>query len=206
MVYHDALYGCVYADEGKETVCFTGLRFWGVSIPFGNTTGCGGVACIDVGKMHTAVVFGTQDGRVVVGNPMRKVLHKKQKCYQQTIFRHEWVRKRARITNDDDVTGAAEPRDGVTSEGMAEDENGGVRGISRITEGYKVQGADTDYRVFARSLITVASRGGRAGVVSTTFEEETGVSAVCWNPNLSCGGWLAVGWGSGLVRVEDVGL
>lgn len=42
--------------------------------------------------------------------------------------------------------------------------------------------------------------------ISTVREEEEGVSQIDWNPNLLCGGWVAVGWGSGLVRVQDLAL
>lgn len=43
-------------------------------------------------------------------------------------------------------------------------------------------------------------------VISTVREEEEGVTQIDWNPNLVCGGWVAVGWGSGLVRVQDLAL
>lgn len=43
-------------------------------------------------------------------------------------------------------------------------------------------------------------------VISTVREEEEGVTQIEWNPNLVCGGWVAVGWGSGLVRVQDLAL
>ena len=43
----------------------------------------------------------------------------------------------------------------------------------------------------------------RAGY-TTVFEEQAGVTAVCWNPNVHVGGWAAAGLGSGLVRVEDL--
>ena len=36
------------------------------------------------------------------------------------------------------------------------------------------------------------------------FEEEQAVTCVEWNPNLRFAGWAAVGWGSGIVRVEDL--
>ena len=43
-------------------------------------------------------------------------------------------------------------------------------------------------------------------VISTVREEEEGVTQIEWNPNLVCGGWVVVGWGSGLVRVQDLAL
>lgn len=36
------------------------------------------------------------------------------------------------------------------------------------------------------------------------YETRTAATAIAWNPNLSCGGWAAAGFASGLVRVEDL--
>ena len=35
-------------------------------------------------------------------------------------------------------------------------------------------------------------------------ETRTAATAAAWNPNLSCGGWAAAGFASGLIRVEDL--
>ncbi|KAI9831579.1 MAG: hypothetical protein M1819_004811 [Sarea resinae] len=67
----------------------------------------------------------------------------------------------------------------------------GGNGISRFLEGFKLE-----------SAVLLKSQEGSA--YATIFEEETGVSAVAWNPNLRCGSWAAAGMGSGLVRVEDL--
>lgn len=79
------------------------------------------------------------------------------------------------------------------------DTEGERTGVCRITEGYKAE------EVF----VGQKSRSGptRELVMTTTmYEEETAVTALAWNPNVSCGGWLAVGWGSGLVRIQDVAI
>ena len=72
------------------------------------------------------------------------------------------------------------------------------QGMSRITEGYKGEKVD----------LTVKPGEKKESVAeSTTYEEETAVTALGWNPNDSgCGGWLAVGWGSGLVRIQDMAI
>lgn len=74
----------------------------------------------------------------------------------------------------------------------------GIRqGMSRITECYKGEKVDSDVKYVGISKESVG--------MSTIYEEETAVTALGWNPNNSgCGGWLAVGWGSGLVRVQDM--
>lgn len=74
---------------------------------------------------------------------------------------------------------------------------GGRQGMSRITEGYKGEKVDLGVKYMGKSKESVA--------VSTIYEEETAVTALGWNPNNSgCGGWLAVGWGSGMVRIQDM--
>ncbi|KAL9129540.1 MAG: hypothetical protein Q9217_002027 [Psora testacea] len=203
ILYHDGLYGCIYPDDGKENITFTGLRFWGNAIGFGKAAGWGGLSCVDVGKVHAVVAFGTADGRIVVTNPIRKVLTKKKQGYQQTLFRHEWVCKQPQAASDAVVE---EPGDEDTSYSRHENEREGRKGTSRITEGYKPHSAETHYRYSSRRLFAGGSHGVKGTMTTTIFEEETGATAVCWNPNLSCGGWLAVGWGSGLIRVEDVGI
>ena len=205
MIYYDALYGCIFPDEGRETLAFTALRLWGSSIGFGEAEGSGTMACIDAGKVHTAVALGAADGKVVVLNPVRKVLNRREQGHQQTVFRHEWVPKRTQTAPQTDVQALAS--DNGDSAVVVEErlEEASRMGISRITEGYKPQKAEPDRRTNS-SLIQAVGRGGRGSATTTIFEEEAGATAVCWNPNLSCGSWLAAGWGSGLVRVEDVGI
>lgn len=73
------------------------------------------------------------------------------------------------------------------------------QGMSRITECYKGE----------KVVVGVKSGGNSKDNVtqSTIYEEETAVTALGWNPNNSgCGGWLAVGWGSGLVRIQDMAI
>ena len=41
-------------------------------------------------------------------------------------------------------------------------------------------------------------------LLTTIYDEETGVVQLSWNPNLRFGGWMAAGMGSGLLRVQDL--
>ena len=196
-------------------------------------TGVGGLGrgCLDGGKVHSCVAWGGADGSVMVSNPVGKVLggrRDRRPMWQMCVFRQEWARRRrperappqaeraavaGRLSGGDDggvVTGGdVEMADRVEGGGG---DGGDVRspdsdreplqepfdeqrrvGISRITESYKAE------------RIELGPKSDRP-TSTTIFEEETGVTAVCWNPNLSCGGWLAVGWGSGLLRVEDLAI
>lgn len=76
-------------------------------------------------------------------------------------------------------------------------------GMSRITEGYKAESA----LLQRKAKMASPSKGIRGeAVLSTIYERETGITEVVWNPNLRCGGWVAVGMGSGLVRVQDLSI
>lgn len=68
-------------------------------------------------------------------------------------------------------------------------------GVSRWTDGYKVGSVK----------VQRTEREAQDGMLlSTVFETEEAISQVVWNPNLRCGGWVAAGTGSGLVRVQDL--
>lgn len=138
------------------------------------------VTCISVGHFHPCVLVGSTDGVVISTNPLRRSLYRRTKSHQQTVFRHEWARQ------------------------------GG--GTNRLTEGYKIVTLD-----FGQQKNIETGQGedrkqkeeekDKEGmVISTVREEEEGVTQIEWNPNLVCGGWVAVGWGSGLVRVQDLAL
>ena len=141
--------------------------------------------------MHAAVLIGSTDGSVLATNPMRRGINTKCTQYQQIWFRHEWVEKK---------------RDRSTEESAAENSTANAimndtrEGLSRFTEGYKVESL----------LMTKAPRTARkvkdALPFSTIFEEETGITQVVWNPNIEYGSWAAAGMGSGLVRVEDLAI
>lgn len=169
LAYCDSLLSVVGTEEGSES-----LRLWGLRC-FYSSTACGrlngspgpGQGIVDVGKCHSSIAFGGADGSVIITNPMKKVLGRKETGWQQMVFKHEWVRR----------------PDG--------------EGMSRITEGYKVEKQDFGSRPQGKVKMSV---------VATTHELGTAVTALAWNPSVSCGGWLAVGWGSGLVRIQDMAI
>ncbi|KAI4266309.1 MAG: hypothetical protein L6R38_008827 [Xanthoria sp. 2 TBL-2021] len=76
--------------------------------------------------------------------------------------------------------------------------DGSERGRIRITEGYKAQEAPV--------LRGTGKRAVEGMVVATIYEDEGQVRCVSWGTELNVGGWVAVGMGSGLVRVEDLAI
>lgn len=174
LAYCDSLLSVVALEETSET-----LRLWGLRC-FYSSLACGklgsapgpGQGIVDAGRCHSSIAAGGADGSVIVTNPMRKALGRKDAGWQQVVFKHEWVRRPGQ---------------------------GPRQGMSRITEGYKGEKVDLGVKYVGKSKEIVAN--------STIYEEETAVTALGWNPNKSgCGGWLAVGWGSGLVRIQDMAI
>ncbi len=160
LVYSDPLYSIIASEETDHIRAYPLRRFFS-SLSFAH---CPGVTlALSAGHCHPTVVAGCADGSLVAVNPMRRVLYRKEKQYQQTVFRHEWARS---------------------------------SGVVRITEGYKVE----------MTNMTFAARKRSEGIFVTIHEEESAVTQACWNPNLACGGWVAVGMGSGLVRIEDLAI
>ena len=181
LAYCDSLLSVVGVEENSETIKMWGLRCFFTSfgcahLPASPGPGHGN---IDVGKFHPTVAAGCTDGSVMITNPMRKIIGRKLAGYQQRIFKHEW-----------------QP-DTAIRIGQASGER--RLGRSRITEGYKAEKVDLGARNNPR-------RGAESVPTTTIYEAETAVTALAWNPNVNCGGWLAVGWGSGLVRVQDVAI
>ncbi|MCJ1276705.1 hypothetical protein MMC21_004512 [Puttea exsequens] len=183
IAYHDGLFSVIGCEENSGT-----LRLWGLR-SFYTSTGIAklpspagpGSTMTDVGKFHASVAIGCADGSVVVTNPMRKILGKKEPSYQQCVFKHEWATGSLRAGEEHVVGGQ------------------GRQGFSRITQGYKAE-------------VVQLSEGNKPRThkqtvpMTTIDEEETAVTALAWNPNIECGGWLAVAWGSGLLRVQDLAI
>ncbi|MDI1493010.1 MAG: hypothetical protein OHK93_004794 [Ramalina farinacea] len=189
-IYHHGLFACFVPDDSHETIGAMALRCWGSLSATMDTVDTGGTRAMDVGKCHAALAVGCADGGVVVSNPMRRAIKHREPCIQLLLWKHEWVRRRKSQNGSDESSEQMEPR-----------------GMSRITESYKARKSEIDQRPGERKLNIEGSRNrGRGSMVSTTFEEESGVTALAWNPNVSCGGWLAVAWATGLVRVEDVAI
>lgn len=128
-------------------------------------------------RWHPSTLGGGTDGSVIVTNPLRNMLHSKEKHYQQNWFIHEWVP-------------AKDGSDGQTSR----------REASRFTDGFKAIQAS-----LARTM--TEDDKNIDGILTTTIYDEPGqVTALAWNPNYKCAGWASAGLGCGLIRVEDLAI
>ena len=188
LAYHFALKAAL-APEDNDFVKVLFLRRFFTGVNVARTEGH--ISCISAGKVHATVLIGSTDGSVLVTNPMRRGIKTKCAQYQQIWFRHEWVEKKRDRSGEESAAGLS------TTTAIMNDLR---EGLSRFTEGYKVESL----------LMTKVPKTSRkvkdALPFSTIFEEETGVTQVAWNPNLEYGSWAAAGMGSGLVRVEDLAI
>ena len=137
-------------------------------------------------RWHPNILVGTAGGEVFATNPLRRVLRgdkEAEPVYSQLWFQHEWVRKRqvAAMGPQPKSHGSDPPR-GKSREGT-----------SRFLEGFKAE----------KPSLHASSEGTQ---METIYEEETGVTCLEWNPNVECAGWAAVGFGCGLIRVEDLAI
>lgn len=121
---------------------------------------------------HPSTLLGCTGGSVMATNPLRRLLHSKEKQWQQIWFSHTWARGK-------------EPDS---------------PGVSRFYDGFKAESIS-----LLRNM-TGDRRMVNGIMVVTVYEEQTHVTALCWNPNQACAGWAGAALGCGLLRVEDLAL
>ena len=137
---------------------------------------------ISTAPLHSTVLFGYADGTLLAVNPLRRYVGTfiRGGQPQHTVWKHEWARS--------------------TQTGQG--------GISRFTEGYKLENLvlrpEFERTMKGHRKTTFESKD--VPTFSTIYEAKSALRAISWNPNLEYGGWVAAGLGSGLVRVEDLAI
>ncbi|EXJ65800.1 uncharacterized protein A1O5_11041 [Cladophialophora psammophila CBS 110553] len=160
---------------------------------------------------HPCILVGNAKGQVLATNYLRKVLPYRKSdpkkavgAYMQKLCEYDWhplsPRERRRKDGSPLVPEA-------TEEEMPDIFHGHDTrpGISRFHEGFKPEKIAVAYVLpkVKKSKLRKADTGG-AGPGEAVFEEEQAVTALEWNPNAACAGIVAIGWGSGIVRVQDL--
>ena len=223
--YSATLSSFVTYEEGGYLKLFPIRRFWS-SINFGKVD-CE-VLSLAVGYLHPTVLAGFADGSLLAVNPARRFVEVRpsRAMFQQRIWKHEWARQKLGTSSQQSSREniphtEAEPLESAAREPSNQDRPGqlkdpskqrndqhqltGPKGISRITEGYKIE--IPNLTPIGKS--ETSSKKAKLGInapFSTIYDKETGVRAVAWNPNEGWGGWAASGTGSGLVRIEDLAI
>ena len=139
----------------------------------------GPVTALASSRWHPSVLLGTADGSVFSTNYLRGFIPQARQtdssgAFIQKLCEYEWVQKTATAASSQNARS----------------------GRSRFHEGFKAEKAYV-------TPSTPISKGTDTGI-GVGPEQEQAVTSVDWNPNLKCAGWLAIAWGSGLVRVQDV--
>ena len=158
---------------------------------------------------HPCILIGNAKGQVLATNYLRKVLpyprndyKKAAGAYLQKICDYDWRPLRPPEQETQGKLSAAMETEGSGEIDLYHGHD--VRpGVSRFHEGFKpVQIEVGNSQPSSKKAKTAKDEGVGSGEV--VFEEEQAVTAIDWNPNAECAGLVAVGWGSGIVRVQDL--
>jgi transcription factor C subunit 6 len=171
--------------------------------------------------VHPGILVGGADGTIEASNPVGRIANYKIMPWQQKWFVHEWRRPMDEMlvkpTEEKDTEmsegGPVEqPNEDSTSIVQAQDVSDQTdsnkvpeeilsQPLVRITEGYKA-----GQRGIAHTAVSKKKGNPEVGKAISIYEEQSAITALAWNPNLKFGTWAVAGMGSGLLRVEDVGI
>ncbi|KAF1978361.1 hypothetical protein BU23DRAFT_563974 [Bimuria novae-zelandiae CBS 107.79] len=148
--------------------------------------------------VHAGILVGTADGGVTGTGGVGRLLNSKEPLWGQVWFRAEW---RAAVSNPP----SAPPAPPANGDGTAEaasarqpDAATFAGPLARISEGYKPT---------LTGIVAADSKRPKDGArFISSFEENSTVTRVVWNPNLKFGTWAVAGMQSGMLRVEDLGV
>ncbi|KAG9771333.1 hypothetical protein ABEF93_007856 [Exophiala dermatitidis] len=151
---------------------------------------------------HPCILIGTSNGQVLSSNYLRKVLpHRRSDsrnatgAYMQKLCNYEWRPLAAGESDDAQPPTNREDADTDLYHGAA------VRpGVSRFHEGFKPEKIEVGTVPLAKKK----PQHRETGIAEPIFEEEQSVTSIDCCPHLACAGIAAIGWGSGIVRVQDL--
>ena len=179
---------------------------------------------------HPCILVGNAKGSVFATNYLHRALPgeggtREGDGYLQTVYEYDWrpMTTAEQEANADDGAGGKgrdrEDRNPPNPRDPTDLFHGhDVRpGISRFTEDFPPETVDmntekteTPRRKRKHSPSSRRQKADKAAEdaarygFDVIFEEEQAVTCIEWNPNLPFAGWAAVGWGSGILRVEDL--
>jgi len=177
------------------------------------------VSCMASSAVHASVAIGEVNGNVMVLGPVRRIMAKRTggDHYSQKWFGHTWrrgrpVRDTSATTNakHDDVKDTSQQS--TTQSRESNEQLDYPTGLTRLTFGYAVESLSTPSNAVKPSTkqrplkkkSNTRSAEGMPIHLTTIYELQSGVTTICWNPNVHVGGWAAAGCGDGIVVVEDL--
>ncbi|KKY28817.1 putative transcription factor tfiiic complex subunit tfc6 [Phaeomoniella chlamydospora] len=177
----------------------------------GRAVASGSITCHAVSRWHPFVIFGTSGGDVITSSVLRRVLPGGRKYggsghWQQRVVKYDWI-------PEENIGASAAGKQAVENDPGEPDVlhvKDARLGRSRFYEGFYPERIEMTRSATDRLTGKGAKRTGTAAQrptdigMETIFEEENAATAVAWNSNLKCAGWAAMGFGSGIVRIEDL--
>jgi hypothetical protein len=192
------------ANAATYVVCHH-IRQFHASLRIAKLPNHGGSAtAVAASQWHPCILAGNAQGTLMATNYLRKILpyrrettRKATGAYMQTICEYDWR--------------PIPPAGGAVSETAEEDQtvarprsiyhgHDAREGISRFREGFKPEKIDVGTGGVGKSKPKRADTGAS----DVVFEEEQAVTVIEWNPNAAAAGLAAIGWGSGIIRVQDL--
>lgn len=162
---------------------------------------------------HPCLLVGNAKGQVLATNYLRKVLpyrrsdtRKAVGAYLHRLCEYDWrpLTATERGNGFDLEPGTAPSADAPQTPADEDIDlyhgHDARPGASRFHEGFKPDRIEVGHVPHPRKK----TQKQELGAAEAVFEEEQAVCVVQWNPNLSCAGLAAMGWGSGVVRVQDL--
>ncbi|KAL2420130.1 hypothetical protein ABEF95_007176 [Exophiala dermatitidis] len=151
---------------------------------------------------HPCILIGTSNGQVLSTNYLRKALaHRRSDsrnatgAYMQKLYDYEWRPLAAGESDDVQSPTNREDAEPDLYHGAA------MRpGVSRFHEGFKPEKIEVGTVPLAKKK----PQHRETRIAEPIFEEEQSVTSIDCCPNLACAGIAAIGWGSGIVRVQDL--
>ncbi|OQV07864.1 hypothetical protein CLAIMM_12225 [Cladophialophora immunda] len=164
----------------------------------------GATTALTGSQWHPCILVGNAKGQVHATNYLRKVLPYRKSdpkkavgAYLQKICEYAWrpltVEEQRQRRSADSSSPAAEPTEEEDTPDIYHGRDARA-GMSRFHEASSRR----------RSRKPDDAEDGGTGAGEAVFEEEQAVTALEWNPNAACAGVVAMGWGSGMVRVQDL--
>jgi transcription factor C subunit 6 len=142
-------------------------------------------------SFHSSVLVGCADGSVGAVNVARRMKRMKHNSSNAVATRNFWFRYEWRDAVQQDWDIPIDDENPVDQDVLN-------KPLGRFLDGFKGENIKTAN--YALENI----KNGQS--YNTVYQRETAVTNVCWNPNLDWATWAAAATGTGLIRIEDIGI
>lgn len=216
----------LFTSEGDDVSAYPLRRFFS-GVRVARFWGQGTLTALATSRWHPCVLIGTSGGTVSCTNILRRVLPSVKRsrssgAWVQKLCEYIWVpspKTENTGTGEENANSNPNPTPQSPDRDHIFHGSDARPGTSRFHEGFKSEKQDLSSMAKLKArrnntanpdapAIGTSTNPGRKtqslGVITETiYHEEQAVTAAEWNPNIECSGWVALGWGSGILRIED---